>query len=94
MVDESREYLFHSLLHRESVRRFAFVQGVGEATMSEPNYNLTGDPYITDGMRMVLWLSQEPIPPHMAIDLGWNDSADPALVGKGEAHMISALNTP
>ena len=94
LVDESREYLLHSLLHHESVSQFAFVQGVGEATIKEPNFNLTGDPYITDGMRLVLWLSQDPIPAHMARDLGWNDSADPTLEGKGEAHMIPALNTP
>jgi len=56
--------------------------------------NLTGDPYITDGMRMVLWLSQEPIPPHMAMDLNWNESADPAREGKGEAYMVPALNVP
>jgi hypothetical protein len=94
VVDESREYVFHSLLHHESVSHFAFVKGVGEASMNNPKYNLTGDPYITDGMRMVLWLSQEPIPPHMAVDLGWNESADPALEGKGDAYMVPALNSP
>ena len=94
VVDESREYLFHSLLHHESVSQFAFVKGVGEATMDNPNFNLTGDPYITDGMRIVLWLSREPIPPDMAMDLGWNESADPAREGKGEAYMVPALNTP
>jgi hypothetical protein len=94
VVDEAREYLFHSLLHQESVSQFAFVKGVGRATMDDPKYNLTGDPYITDGMRMVLWISQVPIPPHMAIDLGWNESADPAREERGEAYMIPALNVP
>jgi hypothetical protein len=94
VVDESREYLFHSLLHHESVSRFAFVKGVGLATMDDPKFNLTGDPYLTDGMRMILWISQEPIPSHMAIDLGWNESADPAREERGESYMIPPLNVP
>ncbi len=91
IVDEAREYLFHSLLHHDSVARFAFVKGVGAATVAEPHYNLTNDPYITDGMRMVLWLSEQPTPPHYAIDMGWNESADPSREGRGEEFLIPAL---
>ena len=94
VVDESREYLFHSLLYQESVKQFAFTKGVGEATLDHPNFNLTGDPYITDGMRLVVWLSQEPIPPHMAIDLNWDESADPVREGRKEAYMVPALTEP
>lgn len=94
LVDESREYLFHSLLHHDAVRQFAFVTGVGVASEENPHFNLTDDTYITDGMRMVLWLSSTPVPSHMALDLGWNESADPAREGKGESHMIPALVTP
>jgi hypothetical protein len=28
--------------------------------MSEPRQNLTGDPYFTDGYRLVLWVSSDP----------------------------------
>jgi hypothetical protein len=84
VVDESREYLFHSLLQSEAVGRFAFVKGVGAATIDDPRRNLTGDPYFTDGMRLVVWLSREPVPSHDTEDLGWNDSADPVREGKGE----------
>ncbi len=94
VVDEAREYLFHSLLHRDAVRQFGFVQGVGVATNAQPRYNLTNDPYFTDGMRMVLWISRTPVPPHMAQDLGWNKSADPIREGKGEQHMVPALINP
>ena len=66
VVDESREYLLHSLLHHDAVSRFAFVRGVGEATRDSPRYNLTGDPYITDGMRLVVWISSEPVDPNEA----------------------------
>jgi hypothetical protein len=91
VVDESREYLFHSLLQSEAVSKFAFVQGVGAATITEPRHNLTGDPYFTDGMRLVMWLSRDPVPPHEAEDLGWNESADPVRAGKGEDALIEPL---
>ncbi len=94
LVDEAREYLFHSLLHHDAVSQFAFVRGVGEASEALPRYNLTGDPYFTDGMRMVLWLSREPVPPHMAIDLGWNESADPSREGRGEQYLVPVLSAP
>lgn len=83
-VDESREYLLHSLLHLEAVSSFAFVRGVGEAGRNTPRVNLTGDPYFTDGMRMVVWLSPEPVPSEQAVNLKWNLSTDPVLEGKGE----------
>ena len=94
VVDESREYLLHSLLHRDAVGRFAFVKGVGEASRDKPRLNLTDDPYITDGMRLVVWLSRTPVPPDQAQDLGWNESADPAREGKGESSMVPALLAP
>jgi hypothetical protein len=84
VVDESREYLLHSLLYHEAVDRFAFVRGVGEATNANPRTNLTGDPYITDGMRLVVWLSAEPVAPDEAVNLRWNESTDPVREGKGE----------
>jgi hypothetical protein len=88
VVDESREYLLHSLLQRDAVERFAFVRGVGEATMDTPRTNLTGDPYITVGMRLVVWLSSRPVAPHEAEDLGWNESSDPVREGKGEYSKV------
>lgn len=88
VVDESREYLLHSLLFREAVDRFAFVRGVGAATPDNPRTNLTGDAYITDGMRLVVWLSEEPVPPDAAVNLRWNESTDPVREGKGEEAKV------
>jgi type II secretory pathway pseudopilin PulG len=88
VIDESREYLLHSLLHHDAVSRFAFVRGVGEATHENPRHNLTGDPYITDGMRLVVWISSEPVDPNDAHNLGWNLSTDPVLEGRGEYSKV------
>lgn len=88
VVDESREYLLTSLLHGQSVERFAFVRGVGQATPERPRTNLTGDPYFTDGLRLVVWVSSDPVPPGFADNLGWNDSTDPVLQGRGEYSVV------
>ena len=88
VVDESREYLLHSLLHHDAVSRFAFVRGVGEATKDAPRHNLTDDPYITDGNRLVVWISSQPVDPNEAVNLGWNLSTDPVLEGRGEYSKV------
>lgn len=88
VVDESREYLLTSLLHDQSVERFAFVRGVGRATPDAPKFNLTDDPYFTDGLRLVVWVSSEPVPPGFADNLGWNDSTDPVLEGRGQYSVV------
>ncbi len=41
------------------LEKFAYVGGVGAAPMDEPRANLTGDPYFTDGLRVVLWIGSE-----------------------------------
>jgi hypothetical protein len=42
-------------------------------------------------MRLVVWLSSDPVPPQEAQDLGWNESADPVRAGKGEDAMVEPL---
>ena len=59
-VDETREYLLEDLAYSQSLRAFGYVPGVGAAPFDEPRGNLTGDPYFTDGLRIVLFVSSEP----------------------------------
>ena len=59
-VDETREYLIEDLAYAQSLAKIGFVGGVGAASYDEPRGNLTGDPYFTDGLRAVLFLSAEP----------------------------------
>ena len=56
-VDETREFLVENLAYAESLTQLGYVGGVGEAPFDSPRQNLTGDPYFTDGLRAVLWLS-------------------------------------
>ena len=60
-VDETREYLLEDLAYGHALEKFAYVNGVGEAPITEPRGNLTGDPYFTDGYRLVLWVTSDPV---------------------------------
>ena len=59
-VDETREYLLEDLGFNQAVERFGYVGGVGPAPYDQPRGNLTGDPYFTDGKRLVMWISGNP----------------------------------
>ncbi len=60
-VDETREFLHEDLAYSQALARVGYVGGVGAAAIDEPRGNLTGDPYFTDGHRVVLWVSSRPV---------------------------------
>ncbi|MBV8358180.1 MAG: LssY C-terminal domain-containing protein [Deltaproteobacteria bacterium] len=60
-VDGARLYLMQDVFYSQSLREYAFAKGVGAVTPERPRVNYTGDPYWTDGLRLVMWLSVEPI---------------------------------
>jgi LssY C-terminus len=66
-VDETRWYLMQDLFFSESLHSFNFVPGVGVSTWNHPRRNDTGDPYVTDGLRAVLWLSSAPVTYHRVV---------------------------
>jgi hypothetical protein len=56
-VDEAREQLLQDLYFSQGLLRFGYVEGVGSSTMLEPRKNLRGNPFFTDGYRLIVWLS-------------------------------------
>ena len=56
-VDESRDYVLEDLIEAERVEKIGYVPGVGECCKTSPRYNLTGDPYFTDGNRGIAIVS-------------------------------------
>jgi len=60
-VDETREYLLENLAYAQSLAAFGYVAGVGAVPINQPRGNLTGDPWFTDGYRLVLQVSAEPV---------------------------------
>jgi hypothetical protein len=70
-VDETREYLFEDLAYAQSLKAAGYVGGVGAVPIDAPRGNLTGDPWFTDGYRLVLWVSSEPTPISKIQFLDW-----------------------
>jgi hypothetical protein len=71
MVDEARQFVLESLLFHYRIEQFGFVRASGPADREHPRVNLTDDPYITDGMRLIVFLSSKPIPAENVLNLGW-----------------------
>ncbi len=84
-VDATREYLLHSLVAAGFVDRFGFVKGAVAATPATPRFNLTDDPYFSDGMRLVVLLAPQPVPPDSVRNLLWEQSGAPIAEGQSEA---------
>ena len=57
-TDEARNYLIEDLLLSGQIVRFGYIEGLGKSSREQPRFNLTGDPYYTDGLRAVLFLER------------------------------------
>jgi hypothetical protein len=57
-VGQDRLYLMQDLILSGAVSRFGFVCGVGASSVPDPRANLTGGPYLTDGLRLVLFVDE------------------------------------
>jgi hypothetical protein len=84
-VDTTREYLLYSLLGAGLVDSFGFAKGSVVAPRTAPARNLTDDPYFSDGMRLVVVLATDPVPPNLVRSLRWERSAAPIAEGQSEA---------
>jgi len=82
-VDEAREHLLQSLLVAGTVESFGFVGGMQPATLAEPRFNLAGDPYYTDGLRLVAELTGTTTVPVAKVEfLDWQRSPDPIATSR------------
>jgi hypothetical protein len=59
-VDETRAYLTQDLMYSQALEAWGHVDGGSQASFDEPASNLTGDPYFTDGMLAVYFLTDSP----------------------------------
>ncbi len=62
-VDEARDYVLDDLLYAARVEAAGHVPAMEPSTITDPRHNLTGDPYYTDGRRVVILLSDHPTRP-------------------------------
>lgn len=60
-VDETREYFLEDLLAVDAVEMVGYVKGVGQVPIQEPKLNPMNDPWFSDGLRLVIFLSDKPV---------------------------------
>jgi hypothetical protein len=70
-VDHNREYLVQDLFRSHMVTKVGYVRGGEVGTLASPRKNLTGDPYITDGLRAVLVFSHNRVSDSEMRGLDW-----------------------
>ena len=78
-VDETREFLLEDLAYAQALKKAGYLKGVGAVSSEQPRGNLTGDPWFTDGYRLVLWVTSEPAPISDLEALPWRN---PYLEGR------------
>jgi len=75
-VDEARWYLEQDLTLSQRVAQVGLARGVGRAEEKQPKHNLLGDPYFTDGYRLVVIFTETPTSFSQIDYLGWEIPED------------------
>jgi LssY C-terminus len=70
-VDQDRYYLLQDLLLTGEAYRFGFASGVGVSSPANPRTNLSYDPYVTDGLRVVVFLGARRSPVSQVEFIDW-----------------------
>ena len=86
-VDESRDYLLQDMLMTSNVARWGYAAGMKPVDPAQPRTNLGGDPYFTDGRRLVIFVSRSPRAMQDAEFFQWHpDDCDPAKPQAARRH--------
>jgi hypothetical protein len=72
-VDDTRYYLVQDLALSGGVVKIGWVTGVGQADRATPRFNYTGDPYYTDGIRVVMLMGEQHAPLEAIRYFPWGD---------------------
>ena len=70
-VDEARDYLLQDMIFSQRMAEFGYVRAMEALPIAEPGHNLTGDPFITDGLRLVMFFHTPMTPVHKVKSLDW-----------------------
>lgn len=95
MVDESRQFVLESLLFRLRISEFGFTRASPPAPRQHPRKNLTGDAWFSDGLRLVVFLSREPVTPEKVRNIGWDQTRQgPVEFGQSGGNPIPIRRSP
>lgn len=80
-VDDTRDVLVGDLAYSQSLQAIAYVKGSQPSTMEDTHYNLTPDPYFSDGLRAVLFFGERPTGLNEIRFLDWEPNAKLEIEG-------------
>jgi len=78
-VDHTRDSLADDLAYSQGLSGIAYVSGSQRSTEEDTFYNLTPDPYYSDGFRAVFFFTETPVPLTEIDQLLWLPQWHPAL---------------
>ena len=58
-VDDARFYLMQDIMESKRLKAFGYVNSFTPSTIATPSYNAENDPFFTDGMRVLMVLTEE-----------------------------------
>ena len=87
-MDDARYYLVLS----GGVVKIGWVTGVGQVPISTPRFNYTGDPYDTDGIRVVMLMGEQHVPLEAIQYFPWGDPRN--LVPQASRPALQGLAGP
>ena len=93
-VDETRNAIVQDMLFSTGLKRLGFVRGVGASTPEEPNCNLTGDPFFTDGLRAVLLMDRKQTLMRDVQFFDWDMPSDSGYQQPRSQRQPGAFETP
>lgn len=72
-ADEGRNYFLQTLWYAQSLEAFAWSGTSKKARVSNPLHDFNGNPWFSDGFRVVLWLSGTPVSLVETRRVQWDD---------------------
>jgi hypothetical protein len=60
-IDDTRDSLAGDMAYSQSMHAWGYVKGSRVSTFEDTHYNLTPDPYYSDGLRLVMFFGTEPV---------------------------------
>jgi hypothetical protein len=82
-VDDTRDGLIGDLAYSQSLHAMGYVRGSQRSTREETHYNLTPDPYFSDGLRAVMFLDPRPVALNEIQILDWESRLPQELLRSG-----------
>jgi len=75
-VDDARGFLWQNIWYSQGLQSFAWSRALESIPVDKPGTDFNGNPFFTDGSRLVLWFSGEPYSLLDTTYLKWDEVSD------------------